>query len=217
MTSPSNNARIGALVLAAGASERLGTPKQLLSGHDGIPLVSSVVHAAQRAGFDPVLVVVGAHAEEVTHALINDAAAVFLVPNRAWTEGMGSSIRAGIASMSTHGLMTDVEGVLIATCDMPTANDRHFASLRAAARAQGTLTRAASRYTTRGGNVVTTGIPAIFPRGDWPALLALSGDRGAKALCEAPDTITVPLLDGSFDLDTPDDVNAWRASLQPDV
>jgi molybdenum cofactor cytidylyltransferase len=216
MTSQSNPGRIGALVLAAGASTRLGMPKQLLLGDDGIPLVSGVVHAAQRAGFDPVLVVVGAHAEEVTHALINDAAVVFLVPNRAWSEGMGSSIRAGIASMSTHGLMTDVDGVLLATCDMPTANERHFAALRAASRADGSLARTASRYTTRGGNVVTTGIPAIFPRSDWPALLALSGERGAKALCEAPDTLTVPLLDGTFDLDTPDDVSAWRESLRRD-
>jgi molybdenum cofactor cytidylyltransferase len=216
MTTGSHSGRIGALVLAAGASERLGMPKQLLLGEDGLPLVSNVVHAAQRAGFDPVLVVVGAHAEEVTHALINDAAAVFLVPNRAWSEGMGSSIRAGVACMSTHGLMTDVEGVLIATCDMPTANDRHFASLRAAALTHGAVARAASRYTTRGGSAVTTGIPAIFPRSDWPALLALSGERGAKALCEEPDTVTVPLLDGSFDLDTPDDVSAWRASLHRD-
>lgn len=218
MTTPtasqSKGPRIGALVLAAGASERLGMPKQLLPDANGVPLVSSVVHATQAAGFDPVLVVVGAHAEEVTHALINDAAVVFLVANRGWSEGMGSSIRCGIASMSTHGLMTDVEGVLVVTCDMPTANVGHFASLRDAALASGTLSRAASEYTTRGGNALTRGIPAVFPRRDWPELLALHGDRGAKSLCEAPGTRTVPLLDGSFDLDTPDDVAAWRASLQ---
>lgn len=214
IAAPAKSSRIGALVLAAGASERLGMPKQLLPDANGTPLVSSVVHAAQAAGFDPVMVVVGAHAEEVTHALINDAAVVFLVANRGWSEGMGSSIRCGIASMSTHGLMTDVEGVLIATCDMPTANAAHFASLRNAALASGSLPRVASEYTSRGGNVLTRGIPAVFPRRDWPDLLALHGDRGAKSLCEAPDTRTVPLLDGSFDLDTPDDVAAWRASLR---
>ncbi|MEO7520570.1 MAG: NTP transferase domain-containing protein, partial [Gemmatimonas sp.] len=149
--SDGNGGRIGALVLAAGASERLGMPKQLLTDGSGIPLVSSVVHAAQRAGCDPVLVVVGAHAEEVTHALINDAAAVFLVANRCWSEGMGGSIRAGIASMSTHGLMADVAGVLIATCDMPTANDAHLASLISAAVSRTGVLRVASEYTTRGG------------------------------------------------------------------
>jgi molybdenum cofactor cytidylyltransferase len=212
----SDKGRLGALILAAGASERLGMPKQLLAGDDGVPLVSSVVHAAQAAGFDPVMVVVGAHAEEVTHALINDAAVVFLVANRGWSEGMGSSIRCGIASMSTHGLMTDVSGVLIATCDMPTTNRKHFASLRSAALVNGSVSRVASEYTTRGGNVLTRGIPAIFPRSDWPELLTLHGERGAKSLCEAPGTRTVPLLDGSFDLDTPDDVSAWRASLRRD-
>ena len=111
--------RIGALVLAAGESARLGTPKQLLLGRDGRPLVSRVVHETQSAGCDPVVVVVGAHAEDVTHALIHDAHGVFLIANRGWNEGMGSSIRAGIAAMSVHGLMADVEAVLITTCDMP--------------------------------------------------------------------------------------------------
>jgi len=70
----------------------------------------------------------------------------------------------------------------------------------------------ASEYITRGGSALTRGIPAIIPRSEWPALLALSGDRGAKALLELPDTLTVALLDGTFDLDTPEDVSAWRAS-----
>jgi CTP:molybdopterin cytidylyltransferase MocA len=205
--------RIGALVLAAGESARLGTPKQLLVGPDGRTLVAHVVREAQEAGFDPVVVVIGAHAEDVTHALIRDAAGVFLVPHRGWSEGMGSSIRAGIAAMSVHRLMTDVQAVLIATCDMPTVNAMHFAALREAAMASGGDVRVASEYVTRGGATVTRGIPAIVPRQEWPELLALSGDRGAKALLEQPDTLTVALVDGTFDLDTPDDVSAWRDSI----
>ena len=205
--------RIGALVLAAGESSRLGTPKQLLVGRDGRPLVSRVVHEMQSAGCDPVVVVIGAHAEDVTHALIHDAAGVFLVANRGWSEGMGSSIRAGIAAMSVHRLMTDVRAVLIATCDMPTVDAMHFAALREAAMASGGEVRVASEYVTRYGEAVTRGIPAVVPREEWPDLLALSGDRGAKALLEQPDTLTVALVDGTFDLDTPDDVSAWRDSI----
>ncbi|MES2523358.1 MAG: nucleotidyltransferase family protein [Gemmatimonadota bacterium] len=206
--------RVGALVLAAGASERLGTPKQLLLGRDGRPLVSGVVHALREAGCEPIAVVVGAHAEDVTHALIEDAAAVFLVAHRGWSEGMGSSIRAGIATISTHGLMADIDAVLIAACDMPTADGAHFRALRGAAASTNGHMRVASAYTAQDGVTVTRGIPAVFPRADWPELLGLAGDRGAKALLERPDTVTVPLVDGSFDLDTPEDVAAWRASLR---
>lgn len=220
--------RIGALLLAAGESSRLGIPKQLLRDTTGRPLVASVVHALHAAGCDPIVVVLGAHADGVAHALIHDAPNVHLVPNRAWAEGMGSSIRAGIAAMSTHTMMRDVDAVLISACDMPSADRAHFVALRDAAAAAmtptGALVRVASEYSARvdvadpspGGADdrarVTRGIPAIVPRADWPALLSLSGDRGAKGLLRGDDTLTVRLAHGSFDLDTPADVAAWRAS-----
>lgn len=210
--------RIGALVLAAGSSSRLGEPKQLLRGADGQPLVSSTVHALHAAGCDPIVVVLGAHADDVALALLQDATTVHLVPNRAWSEGMGSSIRAGIAAMSTHGMMRDVDAVLIAACDMPAAGHAHFAALREAASEgnapEGTAAvRVASEYTTADGRS-TRGIPAVVPRADWPALLSLEGDRGAKGMFEGSETRTVSLVNGNFDLDTQGDVSAWRASEQ---
>lgn len=208
--------RVGALVLAAGESSRLGTPKQLLAGADGRPLVSNVVHALHAAGCDPIVVVIGAYADEIALALIEDVTTVHLVPNRAWREGMGSSIRAGIAAMSVHGMMQDVSGVLIAACDMPTADGAHFASLREAfiaSNADRASVRVASEYAARDESKSTTlGIPAVLPRHDWPQLLTLAGDRGAKGLLESNGTLTVPLQHGSFDLDTPADVAAWRAA-----
>lgn len=211
--------RVGALVLAAGESSRLGAPKQLLAGTDGRPLVSNVVHALHAAGCDPIVVVLGAYADEVALALIEDATTVHLVPNRAWREGMGSSIRAGIAAMSVHGMMQDVGAVLVAACDMPSADSAHFASLREAFVAgaePGTPARVASEYAATGTGRTTRGIPAVIPRHDWPQLLTLAGDRGAKGLLESPDTRTVPLTRGSFDLDTPADVAAWRAAAAHD-
>lgn len=207
--------RIAGLLLAAGASERLGTPKQLLVGANGLPLVSGVAHALQAGGCHPIAVVIGAHAEAVTYALISDQHAVILVPHRGWAEGMGSSIRAGIACLSTHPAFAESEGVLIAACDMPTVDAKHFAELRRRAidSAVGPApARVASEYRAAStGDAVTRGIPAIFPRADWNTLLTLQGDRGAKGLLEHADTLTTPLVDGSFDLDTPADVAAWRA------
>lgn len=211
--------RIGALVLAAGESSRLGAPKQLLTGADGKPLVSNVVHALHAAGCDPIVVVLGAYADEVAAALIEEATTVHLVPNRAWREGMGSSIRAGIATMSVHRMMQDVAAVLVAACDMPMADGAHFASLReafVAGAASGTPVRVASQYAGKETERTTRGIPAMIPRHDWPQLLTLVGDRGAKGLLESPETLTVPLMRGSFDLDTPADVATWRAASARD-
>jgi len=225
--------RIGALLLAAGGSSRLGLPKQLLRDARGRPLVASVVHALHAAGCDPIVVVLGAHADGVAHALIHDAPNVHLVPNHAWAEGMGSSIRIGIAAMSTHTMMHDVDAVLISACDMPSADHAHFVALRdaaaSAAKRTGAPGRVASEYRepdpngdaspdgADGGARTTRGIPAIVPRTEWPALLSLSGDRGAKALLRGSDTLTVPLAHGSFDLDTSADVAAWRASTSGSV
>ncbi len=211
--------RVGALVLAAGESSRLGTPKQLLPDADGTPLVSAVVHALHAAGCDPIVVVLGAYADEVVLALIEDATTVHFVPNRSWREGMGSSIRAGIAAMSTHGMMEDVAGVVVAACDMPTADRAHFSALRDAfvTGASGDVSvRVASEYASPDGARTTRGIPAVIPRRDWPQLLTLTGDRGAKGMFETSDTLTVPLARGSFDLDTPADVSAWRAAASVD-
>ena len=70
--------------------------------------------------------------------------------------------------------------------------------------------RVASRYATPGGDV--RGIPAIVPAADWPGLQCLTGDRGARALFQSPDTQSVTLDDGDLDIDTPGDLARWRAT-----
>ena len=87
---------IAGIVLAAGASTRYGQPKQLLDWR-GTPFVRVVAQTALSAGLDPVLVVTGAHAEEVEAAL--QGLPIQIVRNEAWQEGQASSIRAGIASI----------------------------------------------------------------------------------------------------------------------
>ncbi|MEI6051730.1 MAG: NTP transferase domain-containing protein, partial [Opitutaceae bacterium] len=88
--------RFGAIILAAGASSRLGSPKQLLL-LDGQPLVTRAAQAALTAGAWPVVVVLGAHAEKIRPALAR--LPVIVVENAAWPEGMAASIRTGITTL----------------------------------------------------------------------------------------------------------------------
>jgi CTP:molybdopterin cytidylyltransferase MocA len=85
------------LVLAAGEGSRLGRPKALVT-FDGELLVDRAVRVAREGGCDPVVVVLGAAADEVVHAASLDDAVV--VVNDGWPEGIGSSLRCGLSAMA---------------------------------------------------------------------------------------------------------------------
>lgn len=214
---------VAGLLLAAGASRRLGTPKQLLRDADGTTRVRRVATDLVAAGLDPVVVVTGAESDAVAAELAD--LPVRVVHHAEWADGMGSSIAAGVGAIAEREPDPDPSsaGVLIAACDMPSVDAAHLAMLRERFLTAGL--RVASDYrdpagaatdearvpAARGGPV-TVGIPAVFPTTDFDRLRSLAGDRGAKFLLQSPDTVHVPLPGGSLDLDTPDDVVAWRAA-----
>ena len=165
-----------AVILAAGASRRLGRPKQLVA-IDREPLIHRIARIALTA-CERVAVVAGA-------VPLRDAVVdlpIALVDNVFWAEGMASSIRAGVAWAARS------DAVMLLTCDQRFLDIAHLRALAAA----GGL--AASRYDG------VLGVPAVFPRACFPALLALTGDRGAQPLlCDA---VPVDWPDGAHDLDT---------------
>ena len=182
-----------AIVLAAGASSRFGSPKQLVRV-DGRPLLHSAVSRATEIAGHSVSVVLGAHAAELAPLLSHSSASIVI--NRDWAEGMASSIRAGISRLSGS-----CNGVMLVLADQAavTADD-----LRRLA----TTWRRQPEYIVAAQYGATVGAPAVFPASCFRDLAELRGDRGAQALFRRnPDrVIRVPMDSASIDIDTPEDL-----------
>jgi molybdenum cofactor cytidylyltransferase len=187
--------RFGAVILAAGASKRMGQPKQLLS-LNGQPLVVHAAQAALASAAWPVVIVLGANTEAIRPALAG--LPVLIAENSAWAEGMASSIRAGVTLLQQFSRSLDA--ALVALCDQPAFSAECVARLVATQHATG-RSIVAARY---GGH---QGAPALFLREHFPALVALTGEEGARTLLnrEPARVAAVDLPELGFDLDTPED------------
>ncbi|HZX92559.1 MAG TPA: nucleotidyltransferase family protein [Rudaea sp.] len=157
----------GLIVLAAGASRRLGKSKQLLRLHG-----ETLVRRATRVGLatkpQSAVLVVGAEADFV-YASVADLP-VHRVDCVDWSLGMGASLRAGL-----EALPSACAGALIVLCDQPALDAPHLQQLVAAWRAN-PCGAAASSYSGR------LGVPALLPRAWFAELMADVGDQGARQL-----------------------------------
>jgi molybdenum cofactor cytidylyltransferase len=184
--------RVVAVLLAAGGSRRLGEPKQLLR-LAGQPLVRRAALAALGSRARRVVVVTGAEAERVEAALAG--LAVECVRCSKWQDGLAASLREGVSAALADGEAS----VLLLLADQP-ALDAALLDALIDAHAAGAAI-AASHY---GGE---PGVPALFAPRFARELLALGGDRGAKALLlrERERLAAVPFPGGALDVDTPED------------
>ena len=182
---------IGVIVLAAGGSSRMGTPKQLLT-FDGETLIRRAAKAALESVCDRVVVVVGSHAQEIGREL--DDLPVSIVENQNWQNGMSSSVRAGLAE-TAHA-----DGVIIMLCDQPFVTPRVLNEL-VSTHCKTRKPIVASTYGT------TRGVPAFFNRELFSELKSLSPDEGARRIIAAhPDRVaTITFPQGAVDVDTPQD------------
>ena len=189
------------LVLAAGAGARLGLgrPKALVE-FDGELLVDRAVRVLAEAGCDPVVVVLGAAAGDVVAAAALDHAIV--VVNDGWSDGMGSSLRCGLAAVSD--LRADDAVVLLV--DQPQVGVPHVRRL---------LDRRGERpavVASYGGEVRN---PALLAASTWLAVCESAvGEVGARAWIRAhPDQVLAVACDdlgGDIDIDTEADLARLR-------
>ena len=185
--------KIGVIILAAGASERLCRSKQSLSFKNKT-LLQRIVDTASSLNCGPVIIVLGANAKLISEDYENTISVI----NHNWQEGMGSSICCGLKKLLE--IFPSIEGTIITVCDQPYVTvsllqkmlDTHQQSL---------LPIIACSY----GN--TVGTPAFFHHSIFLELLQLKGDKGAKKIV-SKDKGRVGLVDfprGTVDVDTEED------------
>jgi len=191
------NARknIVAVVLAAGASHRMGQANKLTIPVDGTPMVARVVDALRGGGVEEIFVVTG-HAPKAIRDALGDRD-VELVHNPDHEEGMGSSVRTGISTVGD-----DVDGVLIALGDMPWVSTDVIGRLVDAFSPDGDLSIYIPMFGRKRGN------PVLWSSRHFPELRQLSGDTGGKALfhrhAAAICYVDVESASVNIDVDTPE-------------
>jgi len=186
--------RCGLILLAAGESRRMGRPKQLLPV-GGQTLLRHVVQSLLAAPVAPFVVVLGAHASEITPTLADLPVEIVLNPD--WHEGMGSSLRTGVEALQP--LTPRLQGVIVCLADQPRLSAKHLESLLMSHRQTG-RTIVASVVQGRP-------VPPVFFAAEWlPRLLTVRGDQGARSLLQAErDAVGLVPFSDATDLDTPCD------------
>lgn len=191
---------VGAVILAAGGSSRLGQPKQLLS-FQGESLLRRAVRSALEAGCMCVTVVTGDARDRIEIELRGTSAVT--VENLEWQRGIGTSVRCGLRHLLSS--RPEIDAVILLACDQPFLDTDVITSLVARHEDSGKPI-VASSYAG------TLGIPALFHRSCFESLLALPDDSGAKMLIESRsgDVAHVEFEKGALDIDTPHDFEQMR-------
>lgn len=184
--------RVGGVVLAAGAASRMGSPKQLLVWQ-GETLVCRSIRAALEGGLSPVIVVVGAHAEQVCQAV--SGLPVQVVVNDLWRDGQSSSVKVGLKA-----LPEGCGAAVFLLADQPWINADLVTALR-------------KRYNQTLAEVIAPQVngkranPVLFDRITFGEFDKLSGDTGGRQVLTRHVVEYLPWPDERIllDVDTPED------------
>ena len=186
--------KISILILAAGNSNRLGQPKQLVE-FEGQTLIERITQTALTVSGE-VLVVLGANIEMIKPKLKAFSNRINIIENVHWKDGMGTSISIGIENLASKS-----DAILILLTDQPLISQVLLQNIM--------QTFADKEYPIVAcdyGNQL--GVPILFDKSFFPDLIKLKSEQGAKSfLKNYPEKITsIAFKEGLFDIDTPDDL-----------
>jgi molybdenum cofactor cytidylyltransferase len=195
---------ISALIMAAGASSRMGSPKALLKWKEK-NLADVLYESISQAGIQDITLVTGKHHEEILNSVSFPKDLICYNPN--WETGMGGSIRCGVQQLIQKN--DNLKGILITLVDQPLINKSHIEELIKEFD-DGNYKIVASRYES------TVGPPAIFSHEYFNALLNLKGDNGAKSILKFVENDISYLDLGIFgkDADTPESYEQLRKNFE---
>lgn len=188
-----------AIILAAGASSRMGQSKQMLDVK-GEKLLARTIQTVLAAEIRNIAVVLGADRE--AHRRIIQSLPVDIVYNEHWEHGMGSSLKSGLRHLTEK--YPTLESVIVTVCDQPLMKPENISALLSKHKQSGKPI-IASRYSR------TPGVPALFARSCFQKLAMLPDNQGAKGIIlqNPADVIEVNFPGGDVDLDTMDDYEAF--------
>ncbi|MGC1776669.1 MAG: molybdopterin-binding/glycosyltransferase family 2 protein [Xanthobacteraceae bacterium] len=196
---------VAAIVLGAGRSSRMGGPNKLLAEIGGRPLIRIVVDEALASKARPVIVVTGHQRERVEAALAG--LPVRLMHNPDFAEGLGTSLKAGIAA-----LPADVDGAIVCLGDMPQVDAALIDRLIGALDPDKGALVAVPTIDGKRGN------PVVWSRRFFPDLMTVEGDVGARYLIgrypEAVAEVPVTGAAALSDVDTPEALAAVKRELE---
>jgi molybdenum cofactor cytidylyltransferase len=205
-TVPATGPRIGAVLLAAGQSRRMGGPNKLLVEIDGAPMVARVAQRLLASRARPIVAVIGARADEVDAAL--GRLPIERVRNPDFTQGLSTSLKRGLAAL--HG---ELDGAFVCLGDMPLVAGRHLDRLIAAFNP---LEGRAIIVPTRRGK---RGNPVLWASRFFAEMGQLAGDVGARHLIgEYSEFVAEVEMDDDavlVDIDTPEALAALRQKGNP--
>ena len=189
------NLKVALVLLAAGESRRMGTPKQLLT-YKGSSLIRHAATEAVKSDCDPIVVVLGANSDRISPK-INDLP-VHITYNPQWQQGMSASISTGITALLE--MKIDLDAVVVALGDQPLITEEVYDRL-IETYAQNPVKAVACNYSD------TLGVPALFDCTLLPELLDMNHQGGAKqTLYRYSDrTFNLDLPEAAIDIDTPAD------------